>query len=138
MRVRTEEAERLRRRFEKLRTLKEEAQSQLKENKERLEIATKAQAQSQDGLALAVKIGAAHRNLSMNRVQSLVTSSLKAVYNHDYTFHVDMQQKRGQLEKQDMRVTINRDPPPVVSRRRRSEPQSLSGRREGAADLTDY
>jgi|WetSurSiteA1Bulk_404760.scaffolds.fasta_scaffold00320_12 DNA repair exonuclease SbcCD ATPase subunit len=47
---------------------------------------------------ILMNIGKAYREISMGTLESLVTSSLQGVFDHDYGFKVNIEDKRGQVE----------------------------------------
>lgn len=90
--------ESIRRRLDLILQQKKQVESKLNDRKERFHALEEEYKNNQDSLKVLVEIGKAFRIMSMGKIEELVESSLRGVFEREYGFKVKMEEKRGQVE----------------------------------------
>lgn len=88
----------LRRRADFLVARRDVLRQSVAKNRDRLEDLSRQEQDHVDAIPIVLKIGQVHRQLSLEKIEALVTSALKVVFEHPYTFKLKQEEKRGQIE----------------------------------------
>jgi DNA repair exonuclease SbcCD ATPase subunit len=88
----------LRKRADKVLARREILSQQLASSRERVASIIESEQDHVDALPIILKIGQLHRQFSLDKIESLVTSALRVVFEHPYTFKLRQEEKRGQIE----------------------------------------
>lgn len=82
----------------RLSVIKEADEKRLKTVNTDLSTASRDFQEYTEATDLLIKIGTSHRNLALSKIESLLTTSLQAVFDHPYTCSLTAEEKRGQIE----------------------------------------
>lgn len=88
----------LRKRANKILARREILSQSLSLNRDKISSILEAEQDHVDALPIILKIGQIHRQFSLDKIESLVTSALRVVFEHPYTFKLRQEEKRGQIE----------------------------------------
>lgn len=88
----------LRKRADKILARREILVQQLDSSRKRVAEIMQAEQDHVDALPIILKIGQLHRQFSLEKIEALVTSALRVVFEHPYTFKLRQEEKRGQIE----------------------------------------
>lgn len=88
----------LRRRTDRLMARRDVLLQNMERDRVRLEDLRQQEQDHVDAIPIVLKIGQIYRQISLDKIESLVTSALRVVFEHPYTFKLKQEEKRGQIE----------------------------------------
>lgn len=88
----------LRRRVDRLVATRDRLRDDHRATEAQIEPLRQSVADHTQATTILTKVSAAHRKLSVSRIERLVTASLQAVFERPYEFRVSIEEKRGQVE----------------------------------------